>query len=700
MVTRAKLPVGFAVFVVLLSAAAAAAVPAPPVVAVKKAAEPAAAIGTAPSQVTLPLADYQQLVSRPAVTVIETLRVEGSFEPRSLSVTLTGRTAGSGPTVEVLATTAGTRLWGCEGDAILSRGGSDKYELTPLAPRFSLRCQVALLGGDRLQLSTSPQVLWIDSQVRDGELIRDEEDGGKQRLTVVHVSRDQAEKALAVSAVGRYHVTLLPEGASFVYTLLVRNPNRAHQRFAVAPRSGERVQRLDAAISCELQTGEYGCNVPPGEHTLTLQGSLPSTAFRSPVQASAHYLLLDSHPLLRPTIETAVQRLSVSETGMTPQYRGAQGFLLEDRQVVTWRIGRLEAQRTQSYALTSAGTTFFLGSDGQVVGETTLELDNQGAAELLLPMRAEPSYASLQGEPLLLTKNETGSLVVPLSQGAQRVQLQHHQQFSRTLGIAIGTLWLPELTAPAASASLELRYERSWLPLFEEFSPEVRFPAASMAELLLLLLLMGIAERLLKALGLSPGLRIGAVVLLGAAAAAAAVFLVLLCLGEMLVAGLYILPWLFGQRRMFWLIIGGLCLGGVWALLFGLLLFGGRSSDAPPGSSSDVAYTRKVAKESSGSDETEGKPKLPAPSYQGLPPRETIPWGAQRNHFHGERLASAGRPVQVVMLWRPAVQLVGTACFSLAMLFLALRGGLLRMGVKTRWRRVLEAKAASESPSA
>jgi len=211
---------------------------------------------------------------------------------------------------------------------------------------------------------------------------------------------------------------------------------------------------------------------------------------------------------------------------------------------------------------------------------------------------------------------------------------------------------------------------------------------------------MGIAERLLKALGLSPGLRIGAVVLLGAAAAAAAVFLVLLCLCEMLVAGLYILPWLFGQRRMFWLIIGGLCLGGVWALLLGLLVVGGRSSDAPPGSSSDVAYTRKIAKEASVADETEGKPKLPAPSYQGLPPRETIPWGAQRNHFHGERLASAGRPVQVVMLWRPAVQLVGTACFSLAMLFLALRGGLLRMGVKTRWRRVLEAKAASESPSA
>ena len=103
------------------------------------------------SQVTLPLTDYQQLSARPAVTVVETLRIEGSFEPRSLMLTLTGRTAGTGPTVEVLSTAAGARLWGCEGDAILSRSGSDKYELTPLQPRF--RCAVRSRAARRGQAS-------------------------------------------------------------------------------------------------------------------------------------------------------------------------------------------------------------------------------------------------------------------------------------------------------------------------------------------------------------------------------------------------------------------------------------------------------------------------------------------------------------------------------------------------------------------
>jgi hypothetical protein len=113
-----------------------------------------------------------------------------------------------------------------------------------------------------------------------------------------------------------------------------------------------------------------------------------------------------------------------------------------------------------------------------------------------------------------------------------------------------------------------------------------------------------------------------------------------------------------------------------------------------------VSYSRKVSKESSDSDETlrEDKPKQPA--YQGLPPKETIPWGATRSHISRERLSSEGRAVQVVMLWRPVVQGIGAVFFLLAVLQLAARQGLLRMGLQARWRRVLEAKAASESPSA
>ncbi|HNF98171.1 MAG TPA: hypothetical protein PK493_12800, partial [Pseudomonadota bacterium] len=79
--TRRKLSVLLVLCALLSARFALAAPPNPPPPAKKP--DPVAA-NTVPSQVTLPLAEYQQMLGRPAVTVIETLRIDGSFESRNL----------------------------------------------------------------------------------------------------------------------------------------------------------------------------------------------------------------------------------------------------------------------------------------------------------------------------------------------------------------------------------------------------------------------------------------------------------------------------------------------------------------------------------------------------------------------------------------------------------------------------------------
>ena len=105
-------------------------------------------------QVSIPLEDYEQLrkqSERPALTVVDLLRVEGSFGRRDLVIALTGRASGSWPTADVLQA-EGARLHSCEGDALLSRSETGAFAVTPLAPRFSLRCRVALDGGALTQM--------------------------------------------------------------------------------------------------------------------------------------------------------------------------------------------------------------------------------------------------------------------------------------------------------------------------------------------------------------------------------------------------------------------------------------------------------------------------------------------------------------------------------------------------------------------
>ena len=209
------------------------------------------------------------------------------------------------------------------------------------------------------------------------------------------------------------------------------------------------------------------------------------------------------------------------------------------------------------------GDDVLLGSDGQVLGKRRL-CSTTKVRQSFRFRCAEPTYASLGGEPMLLTKNETGALLLPLSQGEQSVSLQHRQSFQRTNGLGFGSLWLPELAAPAASAQIELRYDRDWLPIYESLSPEVRFPSLSFGELFVLGVLLIVAERLLLALGLLRLLRLSIALCLGIAAATGEHVYGAAVRdrdGDRWTLHFAVAVW---SKAAVWLVVGGLCIGGLW----------------------------------------------------------------------------------------------------------------------------------------
>ena len=645
---------------------------------------------TPTAQVTLSLTEYERLTLHPAVTVIDSIRLTGSFQSHNLGIVFTGRSSGYLPKVEVLAAPPGVRIYGCDGDAILSRNDSGQFEVTPLHPKFSLHCQVATTGSDRLHLESTPAVLYVDSQVQDGELVNTEEavsadaaPSSRKSFAIVRVSATATE-TLAPTATARYRLTLQPEGTLFHYQLEVHNPNRSHQPFVVRLQSGEHVQTINTTASYEPSGHEYRFQLPPGELSITLTGTLQQTAFRPPVSASVQYMLLESHPLLRATISTAAQHISANETGLTARFRGAQGFLLSDKDSLSWQAQRLEVLRTTSYAVHSAQHLFFLGTDGQVLGETALKLDNQGASALQLPMSADPTFASIQGEPVFLTKNRDGALWLPLGQGAQSVLLQHRQSFSRVLGLGVGSLHLPELEEAASSASIELRYEQQWVPLYEEFAPEVRLPALGVAEVFGFVVLVLWCQLLLAALSIGRGLRMLMATLLALAALTNGIWLGLLTVVNLALSALIVLPWLLGRRWNFWSTVIGLCGGGLACLLVAATLLTSGRSMAPSASSDSWVRERK---EDAAGGRADGKPEPPrdAPSYQGLPAKVMMPHGDHHSFIQREMLTSKARAVRVVMLYRPVLTAAGDMLLGLALLLLVTQLRPVRRALRDRW---------------
>jgi len=145
----------------------------------------------------------------------------------------------------------------------------------------------------------------------------------------------------------------------------VRNPNRAHRGFDLTLASGEHVSQVDARATYEIEGGRYRFDLPPGESSIAIAGTLGSNAFTPPVDASLQYVLLEAHPLLRPVVAGAAKRISPQETGMSAQFRGAQAFLLGVKEPLTWTVTRLEALRTTSFAVRSAEHRFFVDTEGR-----------------------------------------------------------------------------------------------------------------------------------------------------------------------------------------------------------------------------------------------------------------------------------------------------------------------------------------------
>lgn len=658
-------------------------------------AKAAPAEGAAPSATaTLPLGEYERLAARPSVTVVDTLRVVGSFAGRDLSLVVVGRAAGVLPQVQLLSGASTLRLHGCEGDAILSRSANGVFELLPQSGRFTLRCRIAVPGTDSLQLQLAPSVLWAESGVQDGELVRQEdtkEREGWRELSIVRFVESGAGEPLQPSLTARYHLMLQPEATEFLYRFEVRNPNRAYLDLTLPLSSGEQVQRVDTTASYELSPDAVKVKLPPGEVTVQLAGSLRGERFAPKVAASVQYVLIDSHPLLRPVVSptTTAQRISVTETGLTPRFTYSQAFLFSQGpgQTLSWQVHKLEALRTTSFALNRARHVFFLASDGAVLGETTLELSNQGAPALTLRSRAEPTFASLQDAPVLLTKDESSALFLPLGQGKQDVLVQHRQSLRRAAGFAWGTLHLPDPGIPASHGVVELRYEQKWQPLFESMPPEPRFPSFGIGLLLALLMLLVLTERLLAGFAVPRAARIAAAVLLTGAAYSSGLWLGLLLAADLGLGLLVLVPWVLDNRPSFWTVVGGLAVGGTLCLILASMLLV-RGASAPRGSEA-LIESRYDAKEPRKPEPANGPTTAdPAPAYQGLPAKIVMPSGQDHSYLSRELLSGEHHGVFVLLVSRPLVALVGNLMLGLALILLALNLRVLRTSLRTRWQRI------------
>ncbi|HEV7922909.1 MAG TPA: hypothetical protein VGR02_19150, partial [Thermoanaerobaculia bacterium] len=620
-----------------------------------------------------------------------------SFKERNLAATFVGKSVGKHPATGVLqAANGGLSIWGCSGSALLTRG-DNAFHITPLADSFSATCRIGTAGTDRLELFATRDVLAIESAILDGDLASAERNpDGTSRWTFVRQSGGTGEN-LAATATGHYLITLLPDETRFRYAIDVHNPNRSRRPFEVRLRSGEHLQQVDAEAAYEVVDGAYRFDVPPGDITLVLTGQLPGDAFTPPVEASLQYLAIENHPIVRPMIGQGVKRISAAEVSVPIQYRGPQAFLLGKGESLRWKKTKLEALHSVSYAVSGIRHTFFVPAEGAVLGESVFGIDNQGASDVKLPLAPEPTYASIQGEPLLMTKSADGQLTVPLSAGKQEVFVQHQQSIRRFLGFGLGQLSIPQLSVPATSLLVTINYPRQWYPLFQSFSTRTRVwvPSSGMTTVFLVLLLW--TERVLAFLGLPRRQRWTLAVSLALAASGFDLFAILLGIADALLSIAWLVPQL---KREKWTTFKTITAAAV--VTAGVIVFvntvseqrrlegfglsgGGLASNSAMPMSEDAKTYLDEASRNPNALQLGNSSRVAKGDYQGLPARFEMPDGERHGYF-GQEMLSTARPhaVRVLLVSSGLVWAVGMMLVAVALALLWRNRMELMEGLRTR----------------
>lgn len=642
-------------------------------------------IPEAASQVILALPEYERMRAPDpeSFTVVDSARLAGTFRDRNLTVTFTGRSVGRRVTTAVMSAAGGISVWGCSGQAVITRG-DDSFRLTPLADSFTTTCRIAASGSDRLELAATRDVLALESSVGDGELVAaSRAEDGTSRYSLVRQSGGSGE-TVAPTATGHYLITLLPDESRFRYAIDVHNPNRHRHTLEVRFRSGEHLQQVDAVAPYEVVDGAYRFDLQPGDTTLVLKGQLPGDSFTPPVEASLQYLAIENHPVISPKIAGAVKRVSAAETGAPTQFRGPQAFLLARGETVRWTKSRLEALHTVSYAVSGARHTFFIPAEGAVLGESAVAIDNQGASDVTLPLRPEPTYVSIENEPIVMTKDTDGKLTVPLSAGKQTIVVQHRQSVRHVAGFGFGRLVIPQLAVPATSLFVTINYPRQWHPIVQSFSTRTKFWLPSTVMMLVFLGLLLWTERLLSWLRIAMKQRLAIALACAAAAAAIDTFAIVVVFADALLT----IAWFIPQfRKEKWTFFKGLTATAVVAvaiLMFGYSLqtrrrldsfatsgSGGLASVVEPlpisGESKD--YFDEASRQGKalrvGISDTSSKQEL---NYQGLPARFEIPEGERHGYFGQEMLPTdREQAVRVLLVSSGIVWLLGMILVALAL---------------------------------
>ncbi len=421
-----------------------------------------------PATVTLPLDEYLRLKkSKDAVefTSVETVAVTGVYR-ESLEIKITGGASLPAREIAFMQKNANFDLADCKGSAVLMMK-DEQVSLIPQDKRFQVTCRLQVKNWSEVRLKFF-NILSLTTKVKGIEPMETPKGSGEREVVLYRADREiAAQQEEEPSAVGYYKIQLLAEENRFDYRISVHNPNSKVKAFTFPLANGEIVQKVVTDIQYKDEKGKISLNLPPGDQQIRIMGRLGKDGFQAPIGKGLEYVLLDQHPLLTSKVDTSAKRISAQDTKMQATFPSPRGYLLSNKDQLTWTKETLKSFAASTYTIRSADYRYYWSPMGKNLVEATFVINNQGATEIPMTLRGTPTYLEINNQPQVLSKNDKDQLVLRIPTGDhQTATIQYKLANDAPRGIASITDSLPRPDAVMTNVAVNLSVPKGFKHFF------------------------------------------------------------------------------------------------------------------------------------------------------------------------------------------------------------------------------------------
>jgi hypothetical protein len=178
---------------------------------------------------------------------------------------------------------------------------------------------------EKIEVGFLSPALRVSHEIQEGDVILQDSPSAGATVIITSLAGVSVKPIREPIGAGRYRITILPNQNNFEYAFVFDNPNRGRVETAIPLANNEAIRAVNTSNAYREEDKTVKVELLPGTNQVQIVGTLSGEHFRTPLPFDEQYLVVENHPMLNVTVQTAAKRISPKDTGVPYTCRSSTG---------------------------------------------------------------------------------------------------------------------------------------------------------------------------------------------------------------------------------------------------------------------------------------------------------------------------------------------------------------------------------------